>query len=120
MGNSSSTTKETQRANERAYIRSLGDRYPLGDAELRKWCWIHDHLSSTTPLPIPSSSLPPLSLLTMWSALYADYNPYNRQTQSSNTTQSNIQSNNNVQNNFDHKVTSSLGNKQYRFAYTSK
>jgi len=107
MGNSSSTTKETQRANERAYIRSLGDRYPLGDAELRKWCWVCDHLSSaTTPLPIPSSSLPPLSLLAMWSALYANYNPYNRQTQSSNTTQS-IQSSN-VQNNFDHKVVSSL------------
>jgi len=80
MGNSASSTKQSQLANERAYIRSLGDRYPLGDAELRKWCWCHDRLSSSSPpppvvQPMPSASL---SLLAVWSAVYSDYNPYNR------------------------------------------
>ncbi|KAL3761716.1 hypothetical protein ACHAW5_005967 [Stephanodiscus triporus] len=84
MGASSS--RETQLANERAYIHSLGDRYPLSDAELRKWCWCHERLCSSAVPPVASTSLHSIiSLLSIWSAVYGDYNPYSRHTSSSNT-----------------------------------
>lgn len=82
MGNNSSSSKETQRTNERAYIHSLGDRYPLSDAELRKWCWCHSRLSSSASLPLTSPTIimqpDPLSLLlrlSTWSAIYGEFNP---------------------------------------------
>ena len=83
MGNSSSTSKETQRANERKYVRSLGDRYPLGDAELRKWCWCHEKLASGSsslglPAGVKATTFGPLSAVAVWSTLYGDFNPYVR------------------------------------------
>ncbi|KAL9181128.1 hypothetical protein ACHAXT_009933 [Thalassiosira profunda] len=89
MGNSSSSTRESRLADERAYIRSLGDRYPLGDAELRKWCFCNAKLASSEP-PLVAQSLPSASLasLAAWSAVYGDYNPYSR------LSQSQLQSNN--------------------------
>eukprot|EP00984_Skeletonema_dohrnii_P035125 scaffold34618_cov202-Skeletonema_dohrnii-CCMP3373.AAC.2 len=68
MGVSSSTNND--KAAEQAFIRSLGDRYPLGDAELRKWCWCFTalrHLSS--PLSSGSRSAD-LSSLAFWSVIY--------------------------------------------------
>ena len=84
MGVSASTTRETQRANERAFIRSLGDRYPLGDAEIRKWCWVYNRLSSSSPLPSDqlSQDSSNLSVLAIWSAVYGEYNPYVRKSES--------------------------------------
>eukprot|EP00581_Thalassiosira_minuscula_P006395 CAMPEP_0183736536 /NCGR_PEP_ID=MMETSP0737-20130205/49530_1 /TAXON_ID=385413 /ORGANISM="Thalassiosira miniscula, Strain CCMP1093" /LENGTH=122 /DNA_ID=CAMNT_0025970559 /DNA_START=32 /DNA_END=397 /DNA_ORIENTATION=+ len=88
MGNSTSSAEESQ-ANERAFVRSLGDRYPLGDAELRKWCWVHDRLASVAPLPSAEAMgpLPPsltlLSVLASWSTIYGDYNPYIRRSSQS-------------------------------------
>jgi hypothetical protein len=78
MGAASS--RETQLANELAYIHSLGDRYPLSDAEIRKWCWCHQKLCSSAVLPLAPTSMQPssLSLLSTWSAVYGDYNPYSR------------------------------------------
>jgi hypothetical protein len=83
MGTASS--REAQLANERAYIHKLGDRYPLSDGELRKWCWCHRRISTIpsrtvlrTSHPDSVSGLQPLALLSLWSALYGDYNPYNR------------------------------------------
>lgn len=82
MGNSASSAKELQ-VSERAFIRSLGDRYPLGDTELRKWCWVHGRLSSSAKSPVgpdyPEEPLSSISLLAVWSAVYGDYDPYNHQ-----------------------------------------
>ncbi|KAL7530248.1 hypothetical protein ACHAWF_004311, partial [Thalassiosira exigua] len=80
MGNAASA-KEARRAHERAYIRSLGDRYPLGDAELRKWCWCSDKWASSSPPPATAaaaarSAASPTSSLAAWSAVYGDYDPY--------------------------------------------
>jgi len=83
MGASSSI--EADLANERAFIRSLGDQCPLGDAEIRKWCWCHERLSSSpspTPTSAASTSIAPapgsLAAIAAWSAIYGDYNPYSR------------------------------------------
>lgn len=83
MGASSSI--EADLANERAFIRSLGDQCPLGDAEIRKWCWCHERLSSaSSPLPPSLASTPiapgslSLAAIAAWSAIYGDYNPYSR------------------------------------------
>jgi len=79
MGNNSSLSRETQRANERAFIHSLGDRYPLSDAELRKWCWCHSRLCSLASLPVTSpDSLSLLARLSTWSAIYGEFNPHTR------------------------------------------
>ncbi|KAL7467956.1 hypothetical protein ACHAXS_008183 [Conticribra weissflogii] len=75
----SSTSRQTQRNNEQAYVRSLGDRYPLGDAELRKWIWCHDRLQSNgTPSLVPIQNSSELTSLAVWSASYGDYNPFSR------------------------------------------
>ncbi|KAL7442700.1 hypothetical protein ACHAXM_009142 [Skeletonema potamos] len=66
MGVSSSTNNE--KANEEAFVRSLGDRYPLGDAELRKWCWCYNALPHH-PSPC-SSDNGFLSSLAVCSAIY--------------------------------------------------
>ena len=78
MGAASS--RETQLASELAYIHSLGDRYPLSDTEIRKWCWCHQKLCSSAVLPLAPTSMQPssLSLLSTWSAVYGDYNPHSR------------------------------------------
>jgi len=93
MGNYASSSAEESKANERKAIRSLGDRYPLGDAELRKWCWIHERLSSATQPPVAttqqSQSSSTLSSLAGWSAIYGDYNPHNRRSQSQSNSESN-------------------------------
>ena len=79
MGNNSSSSRETQRTNERAFIHSLGDRYPLSDAELRKWCWCHSRLCSLASLPVTSpDSLSLLARLSTWSAIYGEFNPHTR------------------------------------------
>jgi hypothetical protein len=66
MGVSSSTNND--KAAEQAFIRSLGDRYPLGDAELRKWCWCYIALQHrSSPF---SSNNGFLSSLAVWSAIY--------------------------------------------------
>ncbi|KAL3797513.1 hypothetical protein HJC23_009877 [Cyclotella cryptica] len=77
MGNSASSTKEaTQLIKERTFIRSLGDRYPLGDSELRKWVWCHQRLvEHSSPPNFPSDGSLLLSLA-VWSVIYGDYNPY--------------------------------------------
>ena len=98
MGNTASSS-QTQRANERAYIRSLGDRFPLGDHELRKWCWVHDRLSPENSLPVDrrlesAKHMDYLSILAVWSAIYGDYNPYTS-SQSQSQTNNNCESNNN-------------------------
>ena len=73
----SSASSEATLTKERAFIHSLGDKYPLGDAEIRKWCWCHERLSSPLPSSLTSSSIPPESLaaIAAWSAIYGDYNP---------------------------------------------
>ena len=76
MGNSASTNKANEEAKERAYIRSLGDRYPLGDAELRKYVWCHCRLATNSPPPGLPSEGSLLSSLAAWSIIYGDYNPY--------------------------------------------
>ena len=85
MGNNSSSSREMQRTNERAFVHSLGDRYPLSDAELRKWCWCHSRLCSLASLPVTSptittqtDSLSLLVRLSTWSAVYGEFNPYSR------------------------------------------
>lgn len=75
MGNSSSSSKASDLAKERAYIRSLGDRFPLGDAELRKYVWCYQHLAAQTQTPIETNGSMLLSMA-VWSAIYGDYNPY--------------------------------------------
>eukprot|EP00584_Thalassiosira_punctigera_P016735 CAMPEP_0172555894 /NCGR_PEP_ID=MMETSP1067-20121228/61307_1 /TAXON_ID=265564 ORGANISM="Thalassiosira punctigera, Strain Tpunct2005C2" /NCGR_SAMPLE_ID=MMETSP1067 /ASSEMBLY_ACC=CAM_ASM_000444 /LENGTH=183 /DNA_ID=CAMNT_0013344521 /DNA_START=108 /DNA_END=655 /DNA_ORIENTATION=- len=94
MGNSASSAEKSH-ANERRAVRSLGDRYPLGDAELRKWCWMYGRLSSASPPPVAIQPQSPslLSLLTVWSALYGDYNPYSRRSQSQSHLQTNTPKN---------------------------
>ena len=77
MGTSASTARQTQRTNERAYIRSLGQRYPLGDAELRKWVYCVDSNGSS---PVLTDSNSALATLAVMSASYGDYNPYIRST----------------------------------------
>lgn len=73
------SSREAQLANERAYIHALGDRYPLSDGELRKWCWCHRRLCSYVAPPIASMPMQPsLTLLSIWSAVYGDYNPQTR------------------------------------------
>jgi len=68
MGVSSSTNND--KAAEQAFIRSLGDRYPLGDAELRKWCWCYTALRHrSSPLSSGSRSAD-LSALAVWSVIY--------------------------------------------------
>ena len=72
MGVSSSTNSK---ANELAFVRSLGDRYPLGDAELRKWCWCfialqHRSSPSSNGSSSSSSSSSGLSSLSVWSTIY--------------------------------------------------
>eukprot|EP00985_Skeletonema_marinoi_P017838 scaffold9875_cov199-Skeletonema_marinoi.AAC.7 len=64
MGVSSSTNND--KAAEQAFIRSLGDRYPLGDAELRKWCWCYTALRHRSS-PLSSADL---SALAVWSVIY--------------------------------------------------
>ena len=86
MGTSASSI-EAEHANERAFVRSLGDQCPLGDAEIRKWCWCHERLTSSSPLPpslslasttVPSGGSVSLAALAAWSAIYGDYSPYNK------------------------------------------
>ena len=67
MGVSSSTNNG--KAAEQAFIRSLGDRYPLGDAELRKWCWCYTALRHRSS-PLSSGSSADLSALAVWSVIY--------------------------------------------------
>ena len=67
------SSKSNDKAAEDAFINSLGDRYPLGDAELRKWCWCYtaqNHLSS--PL---GGTRTTLSSLSMWSVIYNNPGP---------------------------------------------
>eukprot|EP00986_Skeletonema_menzelii_P004391 scaffold1483_cov153-Skeletonema_menzelii.AAC.21 len=67
MGLTSSTNND--KAIEQAFIRSLGDRYPLGDAELRKWCWCY------TALQHRSERRLDLSSLAVWSVIYNNPGP---------------------------------------------
>ena len=79
MGNSTSSYNSSNLAKERAYIRSLGDRFPFGDAELRRHVWCYQQLAARTPLPVDDGgSL--LRSLAIWSAVYGDYNPYSKNT----------------------------------------
>ena len=66
MGVASSSSSGN--ANEQALVRSLGDRYPLGDDELRKWCWCYIPLSRSSPPPLSCSSS--LNSLSVWSTIY--------------------------------------------------
>ncbi len=88
MGTSASSANEATLAKERAFIRSLGDQFPLGDSEIRKWCWCHERLLASSPLPSSHtfSSIPPksLSAITAWSAIYGDYNPSYSHTSNAN------------------------------------
>ena len=80
MGNSTSSLHQTEQTNERSFIRSLGERYPLGDVELRKWVWCHNQLSASAPMPssLQPSSRSLLASLAVWSTTYGDYNPYSQ------------------------------------------
>ena len=77
MGISSSTIND--KANDQAFIRFLGERYPLGDAELRKWCWCYIALHRSSVPSISSSSISSccsgLTSLAIWSAIYSDPGP---------------------------------------------
>ena len=75
MGVASSSSSGN--ANEQALVRSLGDRYPLGDAELPKWCWCYIALSRSSPPPLSSSSNGRSSLnsLSVWSTIYHQPGP---------------------------------------------
>lgn len=72
MGVTSSTNND--KANEQAFIRSLGDRYPLGDAELRKWCWCFTMQHCSSPLSNSSGRLD-MSSLAVWSVIYNNPGP---------------------------------------------
>ena len=71
MGNSISSSKAADLANERAYIQSLGDRFPLGDAELRKYVWCYQQLAKGSDGSV-------LTSLAAWSVVYGGYNPYGK------------------------------------------
>ena len=74
--NSNASSSSGGNANEQALVRSLGDRYPLGDAELRKWCWCYVALSrSSPPLSSKLSSGSSLNSLTVWSTIYHQPGP---------------------------------------------
>lgn len=75
MGVASSTSND--KAIEQAFIRSLGDRYPLGDAELRKWCWCYTALQQRSSPQISSGNrrLDDLSSLALWSVIYNNPGP---------------------------------------------
>ena len=65
MGNSASTSSAEE---EQAFIHRLGDRFPLGDAELRKWTWVVEK--------IQDSSTVSLATLAAWSSVYGEFYPH--------------------------------------------
>lgn len=70
MGNSASTKSDVTK--EKAFIQSLGDRFPLGDSEFRKFVWCYKNYADGTQLPAGiGESL--LEYLGMWSSLYGLY-----------------------------------------------
>ena len=70
MGNSAST--ESDLTKEKAFIQSLGDRFPLGDSGLRKFVWCYQNLvvGAQPPAGIDDS---PLQCLGTWSSVYGLY-----------------------------------------------
>lgn len=64
MGNSASATSAEE---ERAFVHKLGDRFPLGDAELRKWTWVVGKIQGSKSLS--------LATLAAWSSVYGDFDP---------------------------------------------
>lgn len=76
MGNSTSSSRTADLAKERTYIQGLGNRFPLGDSELRKYVWCYQQLASGAPAPKEVEEVTPLQLLAVWSAIYGEYNPY--------------------------------------------
>ena len=78
MGNSASTSSADE---ERAFIHQLGERFPLGDAELRKWTWVVEKTQG-------SNSTVSLATLAAWSSAYGDCREFDRDPPSTRKDQS--------------------------------